>query len=210
MPDATATSGPIRLGYHGSIRVARRIIRAAGMAETGFRLRQYDIADPFRALRSDELDVMVVKFALREADLEHSAVLAHDARAALVGENHPLARRASVSVEELAPFDSFSRPERMPAYVWDEVVPPRTPGGQTVNRAHRLTTVEEMMTLVTASRAVHMTLESLCDVAAPGVRIVPIHDLPPAPVFLAWRREAGCVGRIREFARRASRRRETA
>ncbi|MFD0688731.1 LysR substrate-binding domain-containing protein [Actinomadura fibrosa] len=186
-PDDPRT--PIRLGYHGSPHVATRIVRAAGRAADEIDLAVYDIADPFRALRAGDLDAMVVKFGLAEPDLRRGAELATDARAVVVGDGHPLAGRASVSIEELAAFDAFDRPGRLPAYIWDEVVPPATPAGRPIRRRHRVRTVPEMFALVAAGEAVHVSLASLADIAPPGVRVVPVHDLPPAPVSLAWRRD---------------------
>lgn len=183
----------IRFGYHGSVEVARRILRLArrpdddtGLTEN-VELSQYDVADPFARLRGGDLDVMTVKFGLREPDLDHSAVLDTDARAAVLGAHHPLAGRASVSIEELAEYDSFDRPGRMPGYIWDEVVPPRTPGGRAIRRVHRLSDAAAMMDLVSRTDSVHISLVSLADIAPPSVRVVPIDDLPPAPVSLAWR-----------------------
>jgi len=183
----------IRFGYHGSVEVARRILRLARWPQDGtgpterVELSQYDVTDPFARLRGGELDVMTVKFSLREPDLGHSAVLDTDGRAAVLGAHHPLAGRASLSVEELADYDSFDRPGTMPDYVWDEVVPPVTPGGRAIRRVHRLSTAAGMMDLVSRTNSVHISLVSLADIAPASVRVVPIHDLPPAPVSLAWR-----------------------
>jgi DNA-binding transcriptional LysR family regulator len=197
-PAATAT-GLIRLGYHGSLPFTTRILRTAGRGEDDVALSQYDIADPFRALRAGELDVMVVKFGLREPDLATSGTLALDARAAVVGAGHPLAGRASISIEELAGCDAFERPGNLPAYVWDQVVPAQTPAGRPIHRRHRVTTIPQMMSLVAESGAVHISLQSLEDVALPGIKVVPIHDLPPAPVAFAWSREPGPPRHIRDF-----------
>jgi DNA-binding transcriptional LysR family regulator len=175
----------IRLGYHGSLRLPTRIAATAGRPEST-ELRQYDLRDPFRALRAGELDVMIVKFEVKEPDLRCGAVLGTDDRAAVVAAGHPLARRDSVSIEELADFDTFRRPGAFPAYVWDEVVPPVTPAGRPIHRVHEMTSAADMMKLVAAGRAVHISVLSLADVAPLTVRVVPIHDLPPAPVALAW------------------------
>ena len=171
---------PIRLGYHGSPVLPRRIAGTAGAT-----LHQYDIADPFRAIRTGELDVMIVKFRLDEPDLRVSGVVARDDRAAVVSTGHPLAARTSVSIEDLADVDAFAAPGSMPAYIWDQVVPLRTPRGQPIRRRYRVTTVPAMMDLVRHAGAVHISLASLADLAPPGVRVVPIHDLPPAAVALA-------------------------
>jgi DNA-binding transcriptional LysR family regulator len=175
----------IRFGYHGSRDLAERLVRAAG-ADRALSLVEYDVNDPFRALRAGELDVMIVKFAPSEPDLAYSAVLDTDARAAIVGADHPLADRSSVSIEELADYDGFQCPGTFPPQVWDEVVPPMTPGGRVVRRRYSLTSTAALMDFVVRHQAVHISLLSLADVAPPQVRVVPIHDLPPAPVALAW------------------------
>ncbi|MGA5559725.1 LysR substrate-binding domain-containing protein [Streptomyces platensis] len=202
MPEQTMTaagSRTVRFGYHGSTEVASRIIRLAGREAAGVQLSEYDIADPFRGVRAGELDVMIVKFAIREPDLVSSRVLTEDARAVVVGSGHPLAARASVSIEDLAGHDAFAPPGGFPAYVWDDVVPPRTPAGRPIRRNRRGRTVPEMMRMVAAGEALHISLISFADIAPPGIKVVPIHDLPPAPVTLAWRRGAEAHDHIREF-----------
>ncbi|MFJ9418672.1 LysR substrate-binding domain-containing protein [Streptomyces sp. NPDC101227] len=206
MPSRTTVDlDRIRCGYHGSADLVRRLLHDAGLDDEEVALSQYDVTDPFRALRSGELDVMTVKFQVREPDLAVSPVLAHDARAAVVGTAHPLAGRASVSIEELAAYETFARPGRMPAYVWDEVVPPHTPAGRPLRRCHQVSTIPQMMRLVAESTAVHISLASLADVAPPQVAIVPIHDLPGAPVAVAWRRGAELPGCVRAFVERVQR-----
>jgi DNA-binding transcriptional LysR family regulator len=199
MPETPAR---LRFGYHGSADVPRAIVRAAGRSEADVELVEYAVDDPFRLLRAGELDVMIAKFCCREPDLHTSATLMTDARAAVLGAVHPLAERDSVSVEELAAYDGFDCPGTMPGYVWDMVVPRRTPGGRSVRRRYSLRTTGEMMKLVSSGEAVHISLSSLAAVAPGSIRIVPIHDLPPAPVFLTWRREPESPT-VRDFVTRA-------
>jgi DNA-binding transcriptional LysR family regulator len=152
-------------------------------------LHEYDIADPFAAIRAGHIDVMIAKFALREPDLVAGRTLCLEPRGVVVRRGHPLAGRPSVSIEDLADFDAFAPPGQMPSYVWDHVVPTRTPTGRTIRRTHRVATVPEMMERVAGSDAVHISLASLADVAPPSVQVLPVHDLPPAPVLFAWRRD---------------------
>lgn len=189
MPNPNATP-PIRLGYHGSPHVATRLLRLAGLTEHAAELVEYDIADPFRALVAGKLDVMVAKFTIDEPALRWSRTLAYEPRAVVVRARHPLAAHDAVSIEEVAAYEVFDRPGVFPAYIWDAVVPPRTPGGRELRRRHRVATVPEMMALIASSDAVHVSLGSLADIAPPSIRIVPIYDLPAAPVTLAWKREA--------------------
>lgn len=188
----------LRFGYHGSTEVPMAIVRAAGRRDDEVDLSEYAVADPFRRLRAGDLDMMIVKFTVREPDIACGGVLATDTRAAIVGADHPLAARASVSIEELADFDAFHCPGGMPPYVWDEVVPPVTPAGRPIHRRHHLTTTASMIDLVAGAGAVHISLLSLADIAPPTVRVVPIDDLPPAPVAVAWMAERD-DGRVREF-----------
>jgi DNA-binding transcriptional LysR family regulator len=193
---------PLRFGYHGSAGAPRAVLRASGRTEAEVELVEYAVDDPFRLLRAGELDVMIAKFCCREPDLATSATLLTDGRAAVLGAGHPLAGRASVSVEELAAYDGFACPGTMPEYVWDVVVPRRTPGGRPLRRRYSCHTTGEMLKLVSSGEAVHISLGSLADVAPPSVRIVPIHDLPPAPVFLTWLR-APASPAVRDFVARA-------
>jgi len=181
---------PIRLGYHGSRQVVEDILDKLGKPDVT--LTEYPVADPFGPLRRGEQDVIVVKFGLNEPDLEHSETLGTDPRAAVVSNHHPLAGRDSISIEELAGSESFRAPGRMPDYVWDQVVPPRTPAGRPIHRIHAWATVPELISLIVDAGAVHLSLISLADVAPPSVTVIPIHDLPPAPVFLGWRRAHPC------------------
>lgn len=199
MSEPDRSAAVIRFGIHGSPLLARRILRAAGRTEDQVRWLAYDVTDPFRELRAGETDVMIVKYALREPDLAVSKPLAEDPRAVVVGARHPLAGRESVSVEELAGYEAFRCPGNFPRYVWDEMVPPATPSGRPIHRRHRMTTVRAMVDLLVATRAVHLSVQSLDAVVPPQVRVVPIRDLPPAPVELCWLREPGPPPRVAEF-----------
>jgi DNA-binding transcriptional LysR family regulator len=196
------TAARIRFGYHGSLPAAQAIVCAAQHQVERFSFTEYDITDPFRALRGGELDLMIVKFGRSEPDLTYSAPVATDQRVAILGAHHPLAGRSSVSVEELADFDGFRCPGTFPPDVWDEVVPPHTPAGRPIRRRHELTSAGTMMATVGRTDAVHISLRSLADIAPPTVRVIPVHDLPPAPVRLAWLGGQEPV-QVREFIRDA-------
>jgi DNA-binding transcriptional LysR family regulator len=175
----------IRLGYHGSPNVAQRL---AARSTQEVELVEYDASHPFQALRAGELDVMVVRFGIDEPDLQAGDVVGHDARAAVVSSAHPLATRITVSIEDVAAYDAFECPGSFPQEIWDLVVPRETPMGQPIRRVHRVASVQEMLQLVATTRAVHISLVSLMSIAPSGVRVIPIEDLDPAPISLAWRR----------------------
>lgn len=178
------------VGVHGSPGVAVRVLRAAGWAEDDVRLSPYDVRDPFRGLRTGEQHVMIVKYDVREPDLAVSRPLVEDARAVLVGRHHALATRASVSLDDVAGYPAFRCPENFPPDVWDRVVPPRTPAGHVIDRVHPMTTVDDMVRILGATDAVHVSFASLRADVPHGIAVVPVHDLPPAPVALCWLRTA--------------------
>ncbi|MFI0909805.1 LysR substrate-binding domain-containing protein [Streptomyces abikoensis] len=194
MPDSPPTTAPhttrpVRFGIHGSPHLAIGIITAAGHSPQEVEFVPYDVAEPFRPLRERALDIMIVKYALAEPDVAVSRPVAHDGRALIVGADHPLADRETVSIEEAAVYDAFRCPGDFPAYVWDEVVPPRTPSGRPIRRVHPMTTVEAMIDLLATTRAVHVSFQSLEASLPSHIKAVPVHDLPPAPVTLAWLRD---------------------
>ncbi|MGW3950970.1 LysR substrate-binding domain-containing protein [Streptomyces sp. NPDC004752] len=197
---------PLRIGVHGSAAQAERIVAASGFDPARVTYVPYDVREPFRPLRAGELDVMLVKFPLREPDVVAGEPVAFDARAALLRAGHPLAGRDALSVEDLVPYDLFRRPGDFPAYVWDQVVPPRTPRGTVLRRVREMTTMAALAETLTGSDAVHLSFLSLRGIVPPQVRVVPVADLPPAPVSLAWLREGPPVAGLAEFVAAAERR----
>ena len=189
----------IRFGIHGTPAQAARIVTDAGRSTDEVRWCPYDVADPFRELRAGDIDVMIVKFTVHEPDLTVSRPIAHDERAVVVGAAHPLAGCTSVSVEDLAAYPAFDCPGRFPRYVWDEMVPPRTPSGRSIRRAYRMGEFSELVQLLATTRAIHLSVLSLRAIAPPRVRVIPIYDLPPAPVALAWSTRRGLAPHVAEF-----------
>src|SRR2546430_10661931 len=182
---------PIRLGCHGSRQLVWDIVLAAGLAKEDVELLEYPIADPFGPLRRGAQDAIILKFGLDEPDLATSGVLATDPRAAVVALNHPLANRESISIEELGGIESFRAPGGMPDYVWDQVVPPRTPGGAPIHRVHGWSTVPELIDLVVGAGAVPPSLGEIAEGAPPPASAAPTPDLPPPPGFLCSPQDHG-------------------
>lgn len=189
----------LRFGVHGSYQLATDLLVAARHDPERVAFVPYDVRDPFAGLRAGEIDVMIVKYALQEADVDFSAPVAFDGRAVIVAEDHPLAGRGEVSVEEVAAYDAFDCPGTFPPYVWDLVVPPTTPEGRPIRRVHAMTTTEEMAEVLRRTRAVHLSFRSLAAAALPGIAVVPVSDLPPAPVSLAWLRDRELPEYVRTF-----------
>ncbi|MFD4376435.1 LysR family transcriptional regulator substrate-binding protein [Streptomyces sp. NPDC058486] len=196
---------PVRIGIHGSPHLAARIVTAAGLPPEAVQFVPYDVTEPFRPLRDRAADLMIVKYDPREPDIEVGAPVALDGRAVVVGAHHPLAGRPSVSVEEVAPYEGFRCPGDFPPLVWDQVVPERTPGGRTIRRVHPMTTLAAMAELLRTSTAMHLSFRSLAAILPPDIAVVPVDDLEPSPVALAWLRDAEQPPHVSRFVAAAER-----
>jgi LysR substrate binding domain len=95
-------------------------------------LHEVDSGDPYTALRHGEVDVLVNWLAVDEPDLTTGpAISCHD-RVLAVACGHRLARRDSVSIEDLAGGHVALVPPPFPAALYDAVAPPRTPSGRPI------------------------------------------------------------------------------
>ncbi|MGW6910664.1 LysR family transcriptional regulator substrate-binding protein [Streptomyces sp. NPDC054940] len=196
---AAARPRPVRFGFHGSTRLAVRIATAAGHPPSSVQYVPYEVTDPFGPLRAGAMDVMIVKYDPMEPDIELSEPVFLDDRALLVGDRHPLAGRDAVSIEEVAEYEGFRCPGDFPPHVWDLVVPPRTPKGRTIRRVHAMTTMAALAEVLRSGSAVHVSFQSLEGIMPLDIQVVPIRDLPPSPVTLAWLRGAELPDHVRRF-----------
>lgn len=120
---------------------------------------------------------------------------------------HPLARRASVPVEDLARTELLQAPCALPDHWREPGSPRRTPGGLAIPPGPSAPTLPEVLALVGAGAGVfpvgaHVTRFH----ARPDVAFVPFHDTPPLEWGPVWRvSRAGA--RIRAFAEAAAARR---
>ncbi|GHE31467.1 LysR family transcriptional regulator [Streptomyces vinaceus] len=201
----SAPAPAVRLGVHGSTHLASRLVAAAGHAPESVEYVPYEVTEPFGPLRAGDADIMIVKYDPLEPDLALSRPVGFDGRAVLAGAHHPLAGRASVSVEEVAEYGGFRCPGSFPAHVWDLVVPPRTPLGRPIRRVHAMTTLTAMAELLRSTYAVHVSFRSLDAVVPPDIKVVPVHDLPPSPVAFARLRGAEPPEHVRRFVADAER-----
>jgi len=157
--------------------------------------------EPLGPLRRGEVDLTAIRFPIRQPDLTVGPVLATDSRVLAVADDHPLASRRSVSVEDLA-GETLAFTPNIPPEIIEDFLPRTTPSGRPIARRPVANPLELLM-LVARRELVHATIASLPDyVSHPGVTFVPIADLPPSHAGLVWRTEGETVA-IRAFARAA-------
>jgi DNA-binding transcriptional LysR family regulator len=187
-----ATSGGRRLG--DIIRLFERRHPAASVA-----IVELEWQEPLAPLRRGDVDLTAIRFPIRQPDLTVGPVLATDRRVLAVAEDHRLASRRSVSVEDLAD-ETLAFTPGIPPEIIEDFMPRATPSGRPIAR-RPVASPLEMMMLVARRELVHATIASLPEyLAHPGVTFVPIVDLPPSHAGLIWRTDGETVA-IRAFAK---------
>jgi DNA-binding transcriptional LysR family regulator len=188
--EARGISGSLRIGFTATTmgealtRLMRKFVDRHADCEVV--QREVPTFDPYGLLRAGEIDVLVNWLAGGEPDLTMGPVIDRQARVLAVANDHPLASRTSVSIEDLGglPVAHFVG---LPAGLADLVVPPTTPSGIQIPRTEEVSSTNEIFALVALGKIVHPTAESISTLFTEhGIRFLPIHDLPPLELGLIW------------------------
>jgi DNA-binding transcriptional LysR family regulator len=164
-----------------------------------------NLEDPFAALRRGEVDVQVNWLAVDEPDLTAGPAIAYYDRVVVVGPDHRLANRESVSIEELADETVAQPAPTLPATIADAVLPPKTPGGRPILRLAPgdagvpAWTFGTQLAAIGRGELVQITMRGQTAFYAQGLVVVLVHGLPPMPLGLIWRTAAEDV-KIRALA----------
>jgi hypothetical protein len=146
---------------------------------TGFRRNYID------ALRDGEVDMFALRLPVAAADVTIGPILSHEQRVLLVSKSDPLAQTSSVGIEDFVDRPVSDVPA-FPREMMDTFIPPKAPSGQPFIRvANR--DIEELLMRVALGEQVHPTVRLMVEyLGNPGVRAIPIRDLPPSQTALAW------------------------
>ena len=200
--------GPLRLGLlsgpAGGPHLVE-IIRSfeALHPECSVEVVQMSWEDPFRGLHENDVEAMATWVPLEQPDLVVGPCLTRQPRVLAVGRDHPLARRETVSVEELADHRVL-RFDNWPKELQEAVVPIRTPSGRPI-RATRIRVGEhavlDIPLRIARGEIVWPTVASARPYMGDrDLRFVPIEGMPPLRSALVWRRPARDP-KLREFIR---------
>lgn len=156
--------------------------------EVSFHEKQFGVG--LGPLRADEFDMLLAAvpvFSAPEADLTGGAVLFEEDQLLALPARHPFARRATVSLADLARTTVLRTAQAVPEY-WDRVlVPQRTPDGRPVERGPAFATVQELLALVAAGRGTYpVPARAGRHHARPDVTFVPIEDAPAVQWRFVW------------------------
>jgi DNA-binding transcriptional LysR family regulator len=199
-------AGELRLGIVVPTSGGPRLPQVIGLFESrhpacSVIVTDVGFADPLEPLRRGEVDMLAIRFPIRQRDLVVGPVLTTDRRALAVAVGHPLASRPSVSVEDLGDY-VVAQASGLPRELLEAFTPQVTPSGRPI--AHReIRGAVDNLSQVARGEIVHVTIESVRDyLPYPGVTYVPIEDLPPSKAGLLWR-SSGESPAIRAFAKAA-------
>jgi DNA-binding transcriptional LysR family regulator len=145
---------------------------------------EYDFSDPSAGLRDNLVNAAVVRPPLGLAGLV-SVELATERLVARLPEDHPLAARAWLSVADVLPEPIVAAPVSPGPWRDYWILTEYRSGHAPV--VAEASTLDAEMHLVSRGVGLSITSEAVGKwYKRPGVTFVPIRDLPPCSVVLAW------------------------
>lgn len=192
----------------------RRLLNEFGRAEptVDLQLRQYEWDDPSAGLADGCSDVAILRPPFTGMECLSTLEIGRDPLVAVMAEDHPLAGLASVPARRLArtPFlETRLVTDPVFADYWYQRRI-RAAGVDAV--LSRATTVEEWLADIALGRGVNLVPAGLVEeYHKPGLGFVPVEDLEPSVLVVAWdpRRESPGVRRFVALAAEAVAERRT-
>ncbi|MGW6392828.1 LysR family transcriptional regulator [Streptomyces sp. NPDC055103] len=185
-------TGPLRIGYsspmtaHVLLSLAERFRTCHPDCEIG--IQEVQLSDPYGPIRRGRIHLQVTELPVEEPDLAVGPVLSSEHRVLMVPAHHPLARRESVSLEDLADTTLLTISDAtVPEYFLNHHFPRHTPSGRSVPQLHAGTYWTEILNLVGAGQGVApASAGSERYYSRPDIAWVPFRDAPPVEYGLVW------------------------
>ncbi|HEX5826522.1 MAG TPA: LysR substrate-binding domain-containing protein, partial [Candidatus Limnocylindrales bacterium] len=184
---AEGRTGRLTIGFStaaGGVGIVRDIIRtfAVGAPDVEIRTVEHDFSDPSAGLADTRVGVAFIFGPLPVEGLS-SVTLLEEPRLLAVAPEHPLAGREAVSVADLQDLAWLQVPaQRGP---WPEFWFPRPRTGRP---GPTIRTADEWVTAIESGRGFAFTMATVMqNFTTARMRVLPVQDLPPAAVLLAWR-----------------------
>jgi DNA-binding transcriptional LysR family regulator len=196
--------GTVRVGFSGPW-CGDLIIKAAEVFRDRYpacavKVVERLLADRFGALRAGEIDMQLTELPTDEPDIANGPILFRERRALQVPLGHPLAARASVTLEDYGDCDVITL-ENVPDYFLDYHMPRRTPSGRPIQRGLTAISFQEVQSLVGAGKGVQpLALRAAAFHSRPDTVIVPFDDAPPIEYGFTWLAD-GETAKIQAFVR---------
>jgi DNA-binding transcriptional LysR family regulator len=180
-------TGTLRVGFVGAAggQFLAQAAELFGSRHPGcdVQIREAQVAEVMPWVRDGVVDLAFTGYPTGAPDLAHGGVLIREARMLAVPAHHPLARRGSVSIDDLASMRIVQLPGTPPA-------PDDTPAGR-IGDGPVAATFQEMLTLVGSGRgAFPVGAHVRRYYPRPDVAYVGLTDAPPVEWGLVWRADA--------------------
>jgi DNA-binding transcriptional LysR family regulator len=162
-------------------------------------LRSFGWSDATAGLREQAADAAFVWLPVDDPLIE-SEVLAVERRFVALSVAHPLAGRSSVGFDEIAeePITALPASAGSAREFW---LAADSRGGQAPRLAAEVSSADEVFEIVASGAAITLLAEGNAAIyARPGIACVPVSDLAPARLAIAWRRGDRRLA-VRDFVR---------
>lgn len=156
---------------------------------TEIQIRTISFAAPFDELRAGQIDMAILWLPVREPDLTAGPVVFTESTVLAASVDHPLADQESISLEDLA--DHAVVDGVTPAYWREALVPSRTPSGKLIPIGPTVTSIEQMLPILSSGTAVSpLHGHAVRYLQRPDIALIPIQDAPLAQWALVWHNAA--------------------
>jgi DNA-binding transcriptional LysR family regulator len=186
---ARQEQGILRVGYQigAALEIAPLVLRAYAerYPSVTVELREFDFGEPFAGLDVGAVDLAFVKMPLHDERLAYE-FLEHEGIFAGLAPQHRLAQRSSIAIAEILDDPIVAAPRAAGAWR-DYWLANEYRGGKPPTVVLEAANFDAELQAVAVGKAITITsLAATKYYARPGVVFVPIHDLPPVTVVLAW------------------------
>jgi DNA-binding transcriptional LysR family regulator len=166
-------------------------------------LREAQMSDLMPWVRDGQIDIALATFPIDEPGISTGPVLVSEARLLAVPAQHAFARRASVSLEDLARVRMLQLPDTLPQSLREDRTPRTTPSGRPIETGPGAATFNEALTLVGAGHGVFPVGAQVTRYyVRPDVAYIPFRDAPALQWGLLWRTDSA-TARVQAFAQAA-------
>ncbi|MEV0620601.1 LysR family transcriptional regulator [Nonomuraea sp. NPDC050404] len=150
-------------------------------------VQEVSLGDPLGPLRAGELDLQLTELPIDEPDITNGPILFTEPRALIVPAGHPLARRETLSLEDLTDIPLVDLTGDIPRYWLDWNYPAATPSGRPIPRGPAASTWPDVHLLVAMGKAATPAARKAAQYHfRPDVVVVPFSDAPPLEYALLW------------------------
>jgi DNA-binding transcriptional LysR family regulator len=199
-----AVAGVLRLGVYSTAGGPRLIdlVRTfeARHPECEVQISDMGWEDTLGPLQRGEIDLLAMRLPIERPEIVVGPILTSQPRMLAVARDHPLARRSSVTLEDVADY-RVARLDGLPREMVAALIPAHAPSGRPIRRLRRpIRRQDDLTALIALGRIVHPTGTTFATrYGHPDIVYVPLAGMPPCRSALLWRR-GSADARVAAFA----------